>query len=309
MNVLHMKYAVEVARWGSLNKAAEVLLIAQPNLSRSVKELEAELGITIFTRSAKGMVLTPDGEEFIGYAGEILKQIESVDKLYKEGVARKQRFSVSVPRASYISEAFASFSKYIQEDAAELFYKETNSQGTIHNVLSGEYKMGIIRYAEHHDKYFKSMLEEKGLSYEMVAEFTYLICVSRNSPLAEKSDIAFDDLKDYMEITHADPYVPSLSLSKAVKDELPDNVSRRIFIFERASQFDLLSENPHTFMWVSPLSDKLLERYGLVQIKCQENRKVYKDVLIYRDGYRLSKLDKMFITELCSSKRKCLANK
>ena len=59
MNVLHMKYAVEVARLGSLNKAAESLLVAQPNLSRSVKELEAELGIAIFTRSAKGMVLTP----------------------------------------------------------------------------------------------------------------------------------------------------------------------------------------------------------------------------------------------------------
>ena len=84
MNVLHMKYAVEVARLGSLNKAAESLLIAQPNLSRSVKELEAELGITIFTRSAKGMVLTPEGEEFIGYASEILKQIDRVDKMYKD---------------------------------------------------------------------------------------------------------------------------------------------------------------------------------------------------------------------------------
>ena len=84
MNVLHMKYAVEVARLGSLNKAAESLLIAQPNLSRSVKELEAELGITIFTRSAKGMVLTPGGEEFIGYASEILKQIDQVDKMYKD---------------------------------------------------------------------------------------------------------------------------------------------------------------------------------------------------------------------------------
>ena len=75
MNILHMKYAVEVARLGSLNKAAETLLIAQPNISRSIKELEADLGISIFSRSAKGMVLTPDGEEFIGYAKSILKQI------------------------------------------------------------------------------------------------------------------------------------------------------------------------------------------------------------------------------------------
>ena len=71
MNILHMKYAVEVARLGSLNKAAETLMIAQPNISRSIKELEADLGITIFQRSAKGMVLTPDGEEFMDYAREI----------------------------------------------------------------------------------------------------------------------------------------------------------------------------------------------------------------------------------------------
>ena len=78
MNILHMKYVAEVAKQGSLNKAAEVLLIAQPNLSRSVKELESELGITIFTRSAKGMVLTPEGEEFIGYANRLIRYTRRV---------------------------------------------------------------------------------------------------------------------------------------------------------------------------------------------------------------------------------------
>ena len=75
MNILHMKYAVEVARLGSLNKAAETLMIAQPNISRSIKELEADLGITIFQRSANGMVLTPDGEEFMDHARDILQRI------------------------------------------------------------------------------------------------------------------------------------------------------------------------------------------------------------------------------------------
>ena len=96
MNVLHMKYALEVARLGSLNKAAESLLIAQPNLSCSVKELESELGITIFTRSAKGMVLTPEGEEFIGYAGEMLKQIDQVDKCGQEALEKTIADAISV---------------------------------------------------------------------------------------------------------------------------------------------------------------------------------------------------------------------
>lgn len=306
MNVLHMKYAVEVAKLGSLNKAAESLLIAQPNISRSIKELEADLGISIFNRSAKGMELTAEGEEFIGYAQSILKQLDEVELHYKQGEPKKQRFSVSVPRACYISDAFAEFSKCLSDDAAEIFYKETNSQRTINNVLNKDYKLGIIRYAENYDKFFKSMLEEKGLAYEMIAEFSYVLLMSKDNPLSKKQQITFDDLPPYVEIAHADPYVPSLPLSKVVKEELPDNIERRIFIFERASQFDLLSENPETFMWVSPAPQKILDRYNLVQKTCVDNKRVYKDVLIYREGYKLTNLDRQFLTELCESRRKFL---
>ncbi|MBQ3524451.1 MAG: LysR family transcriptional regulator [Clostridia bacterium] len=306
MNILHMKYAVEVAKVGSLNKASETLLVATPNISRSIKELEADIGISIFDRTAKGMELTPEGEEFINYAKGILSQIDEVENLYKKGTSKKQKFSISVPRACYISEAFSEFSKSLSNDPAEIFYKETNSQRTIKNILNHDYKLGIIRYAENYDKYFKAMLEEKGLVYEMITEFSYSLIMSADSPLAQKEEITFDDLKGLIEIAHADPYVPSMPLSKVVKEELPDNIDRRIFIFERASQFDLLSNNPETFMWVSPAPDSLLKRYNLVQKKCIDNNKKYKDVLIYKNGYKLTKLDRQFITELCESKRKYL---
>ncbi|MBE6733000.1 MAG: LysR family transcriptional regulator [Ruminococcaceae bacterium] len=306
MNLLHMKHALEVAKAGTLSKASEVLLIAAPNISRSIKELEADLGITIFDRTQNGMKLTPEGEEFINFAKEILGQIDEVEKFYKAGTPKKQKFSISVPRACYISEAFAKFSKVLSKDAAEVFYKETNSQRTIHNMLNNDYKLGIIRYAENYDKYFKAMLDEKGIQYELVTEFTYSLIMSIDSPLAQRQEITFNDLADYIEIAHADPYVPSMPLSKVVKEELPDNIDRRIFIFERASQFDLLSLNPETFMWVSPVPNRLLERYNLVQRKCADNKKIYKDVLIYKNGYKLSNLDRQFITELCESKRKYL---
>ena len=303
MNILHMKYAVEVAEAGSINKASEVLLIAQPNLSRSIKELEADLGITIFDRSSKGMFLTPEGEEFIGYAKKILKQIDEVEKMYRHGLPFKQKFSISVPRASYISDAFAHFSASISAEPAEIFYNETNSLCAINNILHSDYKLGIIRYAENYDKHFKEMLEEKGLNYELITEFRYFLLMRKDSPLASKSEIRFSDLPPFIEIAHADPFVPSLPLSDVKKQELPDDIERRIFVFERASQFDLLSENNRTFMWVSPIPDKLLERYGLVQRECADNKKIYKDVLIYRKDYRLTELDSLFITELCRSKR------
>ena len=304
MNILHMKYAFEVAKAGSLNKASERLLVAVPNISRSIKELESDLGITIFDRSTKGMCLTPEGDEFINFAKGILSQIDSVEKYYKEGAPGKQKFSISVPRACYISEAFAEFSKTLTKDSAEVFYKETNSQRTIHNMINHDYKLGIIRYAENYDKYFKAMLEEKGFEYELVTEFMYSLVMSANNPLAQKVEITFDDLKDYIEIAHADPFVPSMPLSKVIKEELPDNIDRRIYIFERASQFDLLEKNPETFMWVSPSPESLMKKYNLIQKKCIENKKVYKDVLIYKKGYKLTELDRRFITELRNSERK-----
>lgn len=299
-----MKYAVVVAETKSINKAAELLYVGQPTLSRAIKELESSLGVAIFERSAKGMFLTPDGETFVRYAKTVLEQVDAIEDLFKKGHVSKKRFSVSVPRASYITEALAAFSTLIEKDSpTEIFYKETNSMRTLRNVLQDNYKLGIVRYAENYDKYYKAMMEEKGLEHELVTKFRYVLLMNKNSPLAKKENITYDDLKDKIEIAHADPYVPSLPLAQIKKEELPDNSDRRIFVFERASQFELLSSNEETFMWVSAIPQKLLERYGLTQRICEENRRVYKDVLIYRKDYTLSALDNLFIEQLVKAKR------
>ncbi|MDD6800744.1 MAG: LysR family transcriptional regulator [Firmicutes bacterium] len=307
MNLLHMKYAVEVAETNSINKAAEVLYVGQSALSRAIKELETGLGIAIFERSAKGMFLTPDGEIFIRYAKTILKQVDDVEKMFREGASGKKRFSISVPRASYISDAFAKFSRLIdQKTDAQIFYKETNSMRAIKNILSEDYKLGIVRYAENFDRYYKSLLDEKALDYELIAEFRYVLLVNASSPLAGLEKITYDDLKDYMEIAHADPYVPSLPFEEVKKEELPGSTGRQIFVFERGSQFELLNQNPETFMWVSPVPSSILERYNLVQRICKDNKRVYKDVLIHRKDYALSELDKQFVELLVRSKREIL---
>ena len=148
------------------------------------------------------------------------------------------------------------------------------------------------------------MLEEKGLTYELIAEFSYVLIMSRDNPLAAKETITYEYLASYIEIAHADPYVPSLSMSKVFREELPDNIGKRIFVFERASQLDLLAENPQTFMWVSPAPESILERYGLVQRTCEGNKKISKDMLVFHKGYKLTRLDKDFITALCNARRK-----
>ena len=307
MNLLHMKYAVEIAETKSINKAAEKLFVGQSALSRAIKELEASLGVTLFERSAKGMFLTPDGEVFVRYAKNVLKQVDDIENIFSEGKTAKKQFSVSVPRASYIADAFAKFSKLIENGTeAELFYKETNAMRAIKNILNDEFKLGIIRYAESYDKYYKEMMDEKGLAYELITEFRYMLLMNRESPLAKKEKITYEDLRELVMIAHADPYVPSLPLAQVKKEELPDNSDRKIFIFERASQFELLAENHDTFMWSSPIPQSLLDRYGLVQRYCDENKRMYKDILIHRRDYTLSELDNMFVSELVKAKRRTM---
>lgn len=307
MNLLHMKYAVEIAETNSINKAADKLYVGQSALSRAIKELEASLGVTLFERSAKGMFLTADGEIFIRHAKNVLAQIDEIEDMFSGGTISKKHFSVSVPRASYIAEAFAEFSKVIDKDMqAEILYKETNSMRAVKNILQEDYKLGIIRYAENYDKYYKTMMDEKGLDYELITEFRHVLIMSSESPLAKKEKITYGDLVDLVEISNPDPYVPSLPLAEVRKEELSEISSRRIFVFERASQFELLSENPETYMWVSPVPQKTIERFGLAQRKCDENKRVYKDLLIHRKDYSHSELDNMFIEYVIKSKREVL---
>jgi len=299
MNILHLKYAVEVEKTGSINKAAKNLLMGQPNLSRAIRELEESLGVTLFKRTSKGMSPTPQGEEFLQYARKILAQIDEVEAMYRNRNEDKQMFSISVPRASYIACAFTEFAKSIDtKKQAEILYNETNSMRAISNILQADYKLGIIRYQTTYEEYFKALLHEKGLSHEVIVEFSYQVVMSKHHPLANKSIIKLSYLSEYIEIAHADPYVPLMPQLDAKKAELSEFVDKRIFVFERGSQFDLLSSVTSTFMWVSPIPQRLLDQYGLVQKTCPENKKKYKDVLVYRKGYHFTELDKKFICKL-----------
>ena len=130
--------------------------------------------------------------------------------------------------------------------------------------------------------------------------------MSNEHPLAKKKTICCKDLAPYIEISHADPYVPSLPLTDVKKEELSGSVDKHIYIFERGSQFGLLQSVTDSFMWVSPVPKEIYEQYNLTERVCEDNDKVFLDVLIYRNGYKLSELDSAFITEVCNSKRKYL---
>lgn len=296
---------MEVAKTRSISKAAENLYMGQPNLSRAIKELEESLGITIFRRTTKGISITPDGEEFLQYARQIVQKVDEVEQIYQNGRQKKQSFSVSVPRASYLSFAMADFSKSMKPGSpAEFYYCETNSMNTVNSVVREDFNLGIVRYQSSYEKYFNDLFKDKKLSSETIAEFTYVMLISKDNPLASKEEVTLEDLKDYIEVCHSDPYVPSVPMIDVRKSELTEFVDRRIFVYERGTQFVILGTVPDTFMWVSPVPKTLLENYNLTQVKVKGTDKPYKDVLIYRRDYRLSDFDREFIAAVHRAKNR-----
>lgn len=299
MNLLHLKYAVEVERTRSITGAANNLFMSQPNLSRAIKELEDSLGITLFKRTSKGIVTTTDGAEFLFQAKNILRQIDEMEEKYQRNVNQLQSFNISTPRACYITRAFTNLVNSLDHtQQIDINYKETNSLRAITNILQNNYNMGIIRYQTAFESYFLKMMEEKDLKHEDIWEFEYVALMDRNHPLAEKEQISREDFQDCIEIVHGDPYVPSLQVAYVRKAEFSDLTDKKIYIYERGTQYDLLNEVPSTFMWVSPMPKEILERHNVVQKRCAGISHKYKDVLIYRSGYHLTPMDNRFIEEL-----------
>ena len=151
------------------------------------------------------------------------------------------------------------------------------------------------------------MLDGKNLKYRPLWEFEYRLLVNKDSPLAKENPdgiVKYSDLEDYIEIVHVDLSVPSLSFSKVSRSSVSEHRKKRIYVYERGSQFDLLGNLHNTYMWVSPVPKSCLEQHAMVQLKCDVPYKVNKDVLIFPKGYSLSKLDEQFIAELERVKEK-----
>lgn len=303
MNLSYLKYALEVERTRSISQAAENLFMGQPNLSRALRELEESIGIKIFKRSSKGVAPTEKGIEFLQYARVIVSKINDMETHFSGSGDSVQSFSVSAPRASYIAHAFSKFTSSLDlASALDLGFFETNSLKAAQNVEEGVSCLGIIRYPASREQYFMDYLDEQGLEHEEIWSFSYLALMDAGHPLANVKKVSSTDLRDFIEIRHGDlvtPYLP------AVKDGM-NHARKRISVYERGSQFELLSSVRGTYMWVSPVPAEMLESPRLVLRKCEGMEDIYKDVLIWRKNYEFTKLDRSFL-EILKAERDSLS--
>ncbi|WP_277409827.1 LysR family transcriptional regulator [Lacrimispora xylanisolvens] len=297
-----LQYAVEVEKTGSITQAAANLYMDQPNLSKAIKTLEEGLGAPIFKRTSKGVVPTARGRIFLEHARNVLIQIDEMEHLYKTGDGSGVEFSLSMPRASYISTAFSGFIKEMgAESMMNVWLRETNSTDTIRDVETGEYNLGIIRYPVTSEKYYARETAAKGLIMESVFEYSLRILMSNAHPLADKSVIEAEDLMNYIEIVHGD-------VVSSKNDDIGGGMKypkspKRIYVYERGSQFQLLCDNQMTYMWVSPMPEELLKQYQLVEKQCVKKKR-FRDSVICRKGYSLTGWDKKFLEQLSCVKEK-----
>ena len=300
MNTTYLNYALEIERVGSISQAAQNLYMAQPNLSKAIRELEKELGFTIFKRTAKGVRPTEAGTEFLYHARQIMEQVGAVERISQRIGTDKLKYKISIPRGSYIVDGFTSFLSELElEKGMEVTINETNALGTISNVADRGYNLGIIRYQMLDETHYLTMLKNNHLTYETIWEFEYVLVMSKNHPLANRETITPEDLSEYTKITHGDIELPHV---RRINHEAEMTLRNVIYVYERGSQFDLLTNVPTTYMWVSPIPQKLLDKLQLVQRICRAEDNLYKDVMIFREDYHITEHDRLFQKKIYESK-------
>lgn len=291
ISLLQMKYAMEVYRAGSISQAAKNLYMNQPNLSRAIKELENTLGIVIFVRTSKGVTPSKEGTLFLEYAESVFQKTEELERELKNQKDNNVSFNISIPRATYITYAFTEFIKEIQSTfGIKINYRETNNVEAVENILRNGFELGIIRYTQPYEAEFQQSLIRNNLVEKEIWEEEYLLLMSNNHPLARAETISLEDLEAYTELVHGDENFQKINPAA--------DSNRRIYLYERGSQFDLLKNVPSTYMWVSPIPASILETNELVQRKCCNSKVHFKDVLICRGDYQFSQYATRFISTL-----------
>ena len=301
ISVKQMKYAVEIAHCASINQAAQRLYVTQSSLSKSMKELEIVLGYAVFQRGAAGTTVTEEGREFLQTAEKIVYQMELLERQTRLRKEQRASIKVSIPRATYITYAFTKFFQRIQYmDEIQINFSETNSKEAVDNILYRGFHFGIIRYPDILEKSSLQMLQQKKLLFRQIWTFDYMLLVSQSSELASRTEIHPSDLKGYTELLHGDVSDAYLPEHEEVSDR--EQQGKRIYLYERGSQFDFLSNVPTTYMWVSPLPEAVLKQHELVQIPCPDNRYQYHDILIYHEDYPFTGYGEKFYNILLRTK-------
>lgn len=197
MTLQQLYYAITISEVGSLNKAAEILYIAQPSLTSAMQELEKEVGITIFNRSGRGVTLTQDGAEFLLYARQVYNQYESLLDKYGKAHNLKRKFGVSTQHYSFAVKAFVELVRRFDTSRYEFAIRETKTREVIQDVGSMKSEIGILYLSDFNRAAINKLLRANSLEFHPLIDCRAYVYLWSGHPLAKKEFISFEELKDY----------------------------------------------------------------------------------------------------------------
>ena len=158
MKLQQLRYVVKVAECGSITEASRRLFVSQPSITASIRDLENEMGVHIFERTNKGVIVSEEGETFLGYARQVLDQADLLEGKYKGASEQVPHFSVSCQHYSFAVNAFVDLVKEYGQDEYDFSLRETQTYEIIEDVPIIVVKKDKSREVFDRNKILKGML-------------------------------------------------------------------------------------------------------------------------------------------------------
>ena len=238
MTLQQLKYVTTIANIGSISEAAKRLFVSQPSLTKAIKELEKEMGITIFDRTNKGITVSKEGDRFLGYARQVLEQAALLEEQYKSQSGGKKQFSVSTQHYSFAVNAFVELLKGAGIDQYDVSLRETQTYEIIDDVAHMKSEIGLLFYNDFNRPVLEKLIHTNELTFTELFTAHPHIFIGKNHPLANKDVVSMDELEEYPYISFEQGDHNSFYFS----EEIFSTVVRpkHIRVRDRASLFSLL---------------------------------------------------------------------
>lgn len=238
MTLQQLRYVVTVARTGSISEAAKELFISQPGLTTSIRELETEMCIKIFTRTNKGVVISNEGERFLGYARQVLEQASLLEEVYKSGAKRKQQFCVSTQHYSFAVNAFVDLIRKFAGEEYDFSLRETETYEIIDDVAKMKSEIGILYLNSFNKDALMKIIRSNSLTFTELFTAKPHIFVSAEHPLAGKKSVTMEELADYPYLSFEQGEHNSFYYSEEIFSTVER--TKNIRVTDRATLFNLL---------------------------------------------------------------------
>ena len=301
MTLQQLKYALTIADCGSMNEAAKQLFISQPSLSETMKELETEIGLDIFLRSNRGIVITPEGEEFLGYARQVTEQCGLLQSKYIDKKV-KEKFSVSTQHYTFAVKAFVETVKQIGMEQYEFAVHETTTISVIENVKNFKSEIGVLYENDFNEKVLNKMFKENGLEFVELFSCDTFVYLWSGHPLAKQDVITMEELDEYPCLSFDQGKNNSLYLAEEMKSTY--DYKRLIKANDRATLLNLMiGLNAYTLCSGIICEDLNGDDYKAVPLKETEKMRIG---YIKRKGAKVSHIGELYIEELKKYKEKVM---